>query len=127
MCEALIAITDRLPSSDPNYALNYLALDIIVVCDDGWAWSEAELTNPDWRVLKVPGVSTSYAAQFSATRIDQVTGRLTRLRDWCFDSAQVPTAVMTYLANHQVITLTAAQASTAMTWVRKHSTTLSAS
>jgi hypothetical protein len=28
--------------------------DVIAICPDGWAWSEAELTNPDWRIVRAP-------------------------------------------------------------------------
>lgn len=125
MCEALIHFTDQLPSTDPNYALRYLAFDIIVVCDDAWPWTEAELTNPNWRVLKVPGVAASFGAQFAAPRYD-AAGNLIRKRDYCIDSTQVPSTVLAFVQNNQVITLTAAQAQKVFTWVKKRSTVLTA-
>lgn len=30
--------------------------DVIVVCPDGWAWGAEELSSPDWRIVRVPGL-----------------------------------------------------------------------
>lgn len=127
MAEILLHFTDKVPNSHPDYAMNYGAMDIVVVCADGWTWTEAELTNPNWRIVKVPGVDPSFLSQYAAPRIDATTQKITRKRDWCFDVAQVPAAALTHLKSNQVLTLTAAQAKIAATWARKRSTVLSQS
>ena len=126
MAEAMIALTDKLPSTSPLYAKNHLALDIIVVCPDGWPWTPTELTNPDWRLIKIPGVDPAVISQFCDPRLD-VQGNVIRMRDWCFDVTQIPAAVMTFIQNNQVITLTTQQARKVATWMRKHSIDLAVS
>lgn len=36
--------------------------DVIVVVPDGHNWGKEELTNPDWRIVKVPAVTVEEAA-----------------------------------------------------------------
>lgn len=126
MCEVVIAFVDKMPSTEPLWPLNYLAFDILDVQVDGWPWTPTELGNTNWRFIKAPGVDPAVFAQFASCRLD-VQGNVIRFRDWCFDTTQVPSAVITFLQNNQIVTLTAAQANKAATWLRKHSTTLTAS
>lgn len=50
--ELLIRVVDK-PGA-PDNPLVSAAGDVIAICPDGWAWSEAELTNPEWRIVKCP-------------------------------------------------------------------------
>lgn len=45
--------------------------DVVVVCEDGWAWSKEERANPDWRILKMPNVSVSTAQAFLGAEYDE--------------------------------------------------------
>jgi hypothetical protein len=54
MAEVLVRIVDR-GGVDP--AVGYgdsKRGDVIAVCPNGWGWTPAELTNPDWRIVRVP-------------------------------------------------------------------------
>jgi hypothetical protein len=54
--ELLIRVIDK-PHAEPppRTGAGYsLAGDVIGYCPDGWGWSEAELTNPVWRIVRVP-------------------------------------------------------------------------
>ena len=33
--------------------------EVITIQPDGWAWTSAELTNPDWRIISAPILATS--------------------------------------------------------------------
>lgn len=50
--ELLIDLTGRVGSASPD--TDWQAGDVIVVCPDGWPWSETERTNPRWLILKCP-------------------------------------------------------------------------
>jgi hypothetical protein len=126
MCEILIQFTDKVPNTDSTYHLNYIQGDAIVACEDGWGWTDTEINNPKWRIIKIPGVplTNSTIVAIANPRVDPITGNLKRKRDYVIDVSLIPSAIKTYLVNHQIITLTTQQASQLVTWVRKHSDTL---
>lgn len=37
------------------------AEDVVVIMPDGHPWTQRELTNPDWRIIRVPGLSEEVA------------------------------------------------------------------
>jgi hypothetical protein len=39
--------------------------DVIVICPDGWQWSQAELSNPEWAIVKLPGVDPALLVAFT--------------------------------------------------------------
>lgn len=45
--EMLVWLVDKGPSID-----QYKAGDVIVVCPDGWPWSDLEKTNADWVIVR---------------------------------------------------------------------------
>lgn len=54
MVEMLVRVIDK---TNPDFYLNLGCSkrgDVIAVKPSGWAWTPAELTSPDWRILKVP-------------------------------------------------------------------------
>jgi len=125
MAELMIQYAkDKLPSTDAQYAKSYLVGDVIAICPDGWVWSNAELTNTDWRLVKIPGVDPATLAHATSPRIDPATGEMLRKRDYYIDPTQIPTAVKTFLATHQVVTLTVTQAKQVATWIKNHSVVL---
>jgi len=59
MCELLVRLVDKV-NDDPELDLQCLKRgDVVTIQEDGWNWSERERTNPDWMIIKVPGVSIS--------------------------------------------------------------------
>lgn len=56
MCEVLIRTQDKTVPGDEKRAMRMQRGDVIVVMPDGWRWSERELTNPGWRLLRLPGL-----------------------------------------------------------------------
>lgn len=63
--------------------------DVIAICPDGWAWSPAELTNPDWRIVRVPILQTTADALLTTP---QPTGgpQVQRRREYYVDFSQLP-------------------------------------
>ena len=50
--ELLIRITDKQPVIAAIYEQSSQRGDVICAMPDGWQWSEAERTNPDWIIVK---------------------------------------------------------------------------
>jgi hypothetical protein len=58
LADLLIRIRDKETSGDAETdALQFKAGDVVAVCDTPWPWSTTELTNPDWRILRLPLVT----------------------------------------------------------------------
>lgn len=63
MAEALVRVVDK--TNADSAALDRLCFkagDVLHVAPDGWAWGTDELTNPDWRVVQLPGVDPASLA-----------------------------------------------------------------
>lgn len=60
MCEIVVCV------SGPGVAapLRYQDGDVIDVLPDGWTYGQLELSNPNWRIFKFPGVDTSVFRTF---------------------------------------------------------------
>lgn len=57
MCEALIRVANKsTKDTDPRHAHRSQRGDVIVVMPDGHVWTRIELTNPEWRVVRFPGL-----------------------------------------------------------------------
>jgi hypothetical protein len=66
MAELLVRVVSKV-NADPYLDVKCTKRgDVIAVCDDGWAWGPAELTNPDWRILKVPNLTVTDVQGFLA-------------------------------------------------------------
>jgi recombinational DNA repair protein (RecF pathway) len=106
MAELLIRVVDKVHPTDPaKDQLCFKAGDVIHVAADGWPWGSEELTNPEWRILKLPGVDPALVEDMlEAQTVQQgdVT-HMVRKRHKCFDVAH-PT-VQAYIASGQVITI----------------------
>lgn len=70
MCELLVIAADK-KNADPYLdAKCYKAGDVVSVCPDGHPWGSAELENPVFRILKLPGVPVSAAVSFTNSEVD---------------------------------------------------------
>ena len=99
--EALIRVVDKGVAEDCSKAG-----DVIAVCADGWAWSSAELTNPDWRIVKV-NILQSHADAFLSRANDPT---VKRRREWMIDFSKLPNpALFAGDRTKAIITLTRAQ------------------
>lgn len=56
MAELLLRIVDKIGSTPAKDILSSKAGDVVVVCPDGWEWSQMELSSPAWKIIKMPGV-----------------------------------------------------------------------
>lgn len=64
MCEMLVRVVDK-TNSDPLLDAKCTKRgDVIVIQPDGWVWGSAELTNPHWRIVKIPGLTVSSCLGF---------------------------------------------------------------
>lgn len=101
LMEILIRIVDKGATEDCSKSG-----DVISVCPDGWAWSPAELTNPDWRIVKANILQTHAGAFLS--RANNPLAK--RRREWRIDFSLLPNpALFTGPRTQAVITLTRAQ------------------
>lgn len=99
--EALIRVVDKGPGEDHSKAG-----DVIAVCPDGWQWSSAELTNPDWRIIRVPLLQTQADAFLARANNPLVKRR----REWTIDFGKMPKPALFKGARTQpIIQLTRAQ------------------
>lgn len=70
MAELLVRVRDKINS---DFYLNCQCTkrgDVIVVQADGWAWGKEELSNPDWRIIKIPSITVSEALAYTAPELD---------------------------------------------------------
>lgn len=82
--EILCRIVDKGPGDDCSKRG-----DIISVQPDGWAWSNEELTNPDWRIIAVDSLLNTDRDSMLACRHDYPVGKF-RKREWFLDFSKLP-------------------------------------
>lgn len=71
MCELLVFVRDKVNPDDKfKDARLYKAGDVVVVVPDGWNWGLRELDNPDWRIVKMPGVDPEAQAVKALTDVE---------------------------------------------------------
>ena len=67
MCELLVRVVDKSNPDDPYLDARCTRRgDVITVQPDGWPWGVQEQLSPDWRIVRVPGVSVGDAASLLA-------------------------------------------------------------
>jgi len=71
VAELLVCVTDK--ATGQVGAI--MAGDVVCVCADGHLWSDRERANPDWRIVKFPGVDPAWVSDYQQAQID-VTGRV---------------------------------------------------
>jgi len=112
MAEMLLRVVDKI--NDTDDALNAQCTkrgDVIVICPDGWPWSETERTSPDWKIVKVPGVAVDDLTGFLAEEPgDRLTNPRLRRRGKTFDVQAWETAGSSALSLVQALGLMSTKA-----------------
>lgn len=87
MAELLIRVVDKPAHPDPYVDIQQSKRgDVIAVVPDGWAWSERERTNPEWRIVRVPGLTVAAAEELMTPDSgDRRVNRMIRWRRKAFD------------------------------------------
>lgn len=115
MCELLIRTKDK--GSDKDAAKDALISKrghVIAVCPDGWGWTKAEQDNPEWAIVKMPGVAVSDYAALVAPVVKQPllqgdAPMVTARRAFSLDLSRIaPLASVDGSAKTAPVTLTAA-------------------
>ena len=103
MAELLIRVTDKAAHPDPYIDVQRSKRgEVIVACRDGWQWSHREKTNPEWRIVRVPGLPDWFVESLmNPERGDPLVDRMLRRREAEFDldSPHLPQNVRDYLAD----------------------------
>lgn len=103
MAELLIRVRDKESHPDPYVDVQRSKRgDVIVACPDGWNWSHEERTNPDWRIVRIPGlpqdeVDALVAPESGDRRLNPMLRR--RAHSFDLDSADLPKAVRDAVAD----------------------------
>lgn len=112
MAELLVRVVDKVHPTDPDKNLQCTKKgDVIWICPDGWNWGREELANPEWRIMKMPGVDPATLWDMLDADISYIGGqgfiKRKRVRAYNLDG---PLAT-SLIASGQVITLTPVQVS----------------
>jgi hypothetical protein len=87
MCEFLIRVHDKC-SEDPQKDIRCMKRgDVVVVCPDGWGWSDLECSLAHWRIVKVPGLSMEQGETYMA---DELASSKSRRRLFTVDLSALP-------------------------------------
>lgn len=100
MCELLVRVVDKFNDDPYLDAQCSKRGDVIVVVEDGHAWGREELSNPDWTIVKVPGVSALDASAFVAREPNESEqpNYMLQKRAFSFDLTKQPTDLQSLLA-----------------------------
>jgi hypothetical protein len=103
MAEFLIRVHDK---TNPNSIYEDVRCmkrgDVVVVCEDGWPWSQKELTAPYWRIVKVPGMPMEEAQALTTPELGDINvNRMLRRRAFKLDvdNVNLPNAIRSWLAD----------------------------
>lgn len=102
MAEILIRVADKVHSDPARNAQCTKRGDVIVVCEDGHVWGEAEKTSPFWRIVSLPNVTVSEASMWLGPepQVDIVApSRMVQRRLWTLDLATLFAAAPDALAD----------------------------
>lgn len=69
MAELLVRVVDKTHSDVFCNQTHTKRGDVIVACPDDWKWGKEELTNPEWIILIVPGLSDREAQAITTAEI----------------------------------------------------------
>ena len=69
---------------------NYKAGDVIDILPDGWAFSQAEMNNPSWRIIGSPILGVHREALLSAPDYNRIPLATKRMRNWMLNLSQLP-------------------------------------
>lgn len=93
MCEFLIRVKDKGSDPDPVKDALISKRGHVIACQpDGWGWTKAEQDNPEWVIVKMPGVDPSEYASMIASVNDgtQPLNPTLARRAFSFDLARLP-------------------------------------
>jgi len=68
MCEILLRVRDKESRDVGQRLIQNVAGDAVVIVEDGHRWGGAEVSNPDWRVLQMPGLPAAAVADLMESR-----------------------------------------------------------
>jgi len=88
---------------DSGAAFNYRKGDVIAICPNGWQWSNAEMTNPAWRIIKLPNIGMSIIEYLTSPDFN-LDGTVKNKRGNLLDTTKLPGAVRNQINNNQVVT-----------------------
>lgn len=70
MAELLIRVIDK-TSTDPYLDAKCLKRgDVVDIRPDGWVWGRFEYSDPQWRILRLPGIAAQDLSAFLAEEVD---------------------------------------------------------
>jgi hypothetical protein len=69
MCEIALVVVDTVNEDFYRDCMCYKAGDVIEVLPDGWKWGTLDMKNPNWRILKFPGIDVSQFTQFTSPQL----------------------------------------------------------
>jgi hypothetical protein len=78
MAELLVRIVDRGGVDLPKGPGDSKRGDVIAACPDGWGWSIAERTDPQWRLMRVPLLGSEITALLAPGDGDPLTQKIHR-------------------------------------------------
>lgn len=116
MCEVIIRWTEKVPQGDPQYAYNFHPGDVIEVMPDGYDWAQSSLTNPNWRIIKLPNVPATLIMYLLDIDEDVVTKMFKNKRKHFLDGVKIPSNVRNQINNNQVLTSNI-QGTTLLNWI----------
>lgn len=102
MCELLICVVDKVHPDlyvDANHC--FKRGDVIAVEEDDHVWGREELAHPDWKIVKVSGVSRNHATGFIAPEYDEhlhTQSRVLQARAFRYDLDARPTDYASLMA-----------------------------
>lgn len=96
MAEIIFWAGDRGKTDQELHAQAYKRGDVISIHEDGWKWSEIELTKPQWRILRLTRI-TDLADLAELVQPEMSANTLMRKRRAFVDPAKLPLAVRTWL------------------------------
>jgi hypothetical protein len=84
--ELLVWLVDKGAAEDC-----YKRGDVIETQPDGWVWSSAELTNPDWLIIVVNSLlDTDRRSMQAVPDLNKLPRGRFRRRDWFIDFSKLP-------------------------------------
>lgn len=69
--ELLIRVVDKHQPNSEAYETASQRGDVICACPDGWPWSDAERTNPDWIIISADITEVEAGALLESGRPDE--------------------------------------------------------
>lgn len=99
MAEFLV-MTNPFKNSDPYLDVGLVKRGGVITWQaDGWAWSQTELTNPNWRIIRVTGISDAEANAMLTSEPGDATNRMLQIRAFAMnlDLGSLPKAVTDFI------------------------------